>query len=69
MITTDTVFIRGWIVHLCVDDDNHLNLNIHNEDGTEIFDNSEDNSGENEIAFRLTSQQIEDDYKQFGDPV
>lgn len=68
MITTDTVFIRDWIIHLCVDDDNHLNLTIHNMDGTEIFDNSEDNAGENEISFRLTSQQIEDDYKKFGDP-
>jgi hypothetical protein len=69
MITVDTMVIRGWIVSAIVDEDNHLNLYIRNEDGTEIFDNSEDNAGENEISFRLTSQQIEDDYKQFGDPV
>lgn len=68
MITVDRVDIRGWTVQLVVDDDNHLNIYVKNEDGTEIFDNSEDNAGENEISFRLTSQQIEDDYKKFGDP-
>jgi hypothetical protein len=55
---------HGWTIRASVDDDFHLNIFVGNDDGTQVHDNSEDNGAENEMAYRLTTQQIEDEYKE-----
>ena len=63
------VTMDGWEAHIVVDDDNHLNIDVRNDDGTQVQDTGQcPGAGEDEgaIGYRLTTEGIEQKYKQEG---
>ena len=57
----------GWVVHIAVDSDNHLNIFVKNKDGSQVIDTEEGlqaNEEIGELQFRLTTEKIEEDYKE-----
>ena len=56
--------VEEWIVHLVSDEDGHLTIYVAHTDGSSIHDiDCGDVGGENELAYRVTTHNIEKAYK------
>ncbi|MCP4397231.1 MAG: hypothetical protein GY801_08040 [bacterium] len=63
--TGNILLKNGWKVELLIDDDGHLNIYTTNTDGSDVLE-TETGQGDgingDQLAFRLTTQFIENEY-------
>ncbi|WP_415912573.1 hypothetical protein [Neptuniibacter sp. QD37_11] len=61
---TTALCLEQWVINATTESDNTLLLAVTHEDGTEVINCDADLGDEHELAVRLTTQSIEDEYNQ-----